>query len=192
MNIEKKELWERLENEPERAYRAFETFLLLPSGERTLLAAYRSYVGNPEAAKPSDTWSGWSSEYAWRERALAFDDHMTSKRHAAYARGMQEEAEEQGAAVERTRHRLNEMLAHGYTKTVDYFENINWNDLRFQDAVSIIKLHLETAKEFSGAQGEGLRPEDDWNEVDDLAVERVLRDLQEDQEGKGSEDAESG
>jgi hypothetical protein len=28
-----------LENEPERAYRAFECFLSLPSGERTLLEA---------------------------------------------------------------------------------------------------------------------------------------------------------
>src|SRR5215218_5648624 len=68
MDIQKRELWDRLENEPERAYRAFESFLNLPSGERTLLGAYRRHVGNPEAAKPSDTWSGWSSSFAWRER----------------------------------------------------------------------------------------------------------------------------
>ena len=59
MDIEKEgELWDRLENEPERAYRAFEVFLNLPGGERTLLGAYRRHVGNPDAAKPSDTWSG--------------------------------------------------------------------------------------------------------------------------------------
>ena len=63
MDTEKKELWDRLENEPERAYRAFETYLALPSGERTILEAYRSYVGNPRATKPSDTWSGWSSRF---------------------------------------------------------------------------------------------------------------------------------
>ena len=65
MDTEKsRELWDRLDNEAERAHRAFECFMSLPSGERTLLAAYRRHVGNPEAAKPSDTWSGWSSTFA--------------------------------------------------------------------------------------------------------------------------------
>jgi hypothetical protein len=41
MDTEKPELWERLENESERAYRAFEAFLRLPGRERTLLEAYR-------------------------------------------------------------------------------------------------------------------------------------------------------
>jgi hypothetical protein len=48
----KKELWVRLENEPERAYRAFESYRSLPRGERTLIEAYRQHVGNPHAAKP--------------------------------------------------------------------------------------------------------------------------------------------
>ena len=55
VDTEKRELWDRLENEPERAYRAFESYLALASGERTILEAYRSYVGNPQAVKPSDT-----------------------------------------------------------------------------------------------------------------------------------------
>ena len=58
MDTQKRELWDRLENEPERAYSAFGSFLNLPSSQRTLLAAYRRHVGNPGAAKPSDTWSG--------------------------------------------------------------------------------------------------------------------------------------
>ncbi len=63
MDIEKsnEQLWHRLENKPERAYRAFESYRNLPSGERTLIEAYRHHVGNPDAAKPSDTWSRWSS-----------------------------------------------------------------------------------------------------------------------------------
>jgi hypothetical protein len=84
MDIQKRELWDRLENEPERAYRAFECFLSLPSNERTLLAAYRQHVGNPEAVKPSDTWSKWASQFAWRERAAAYDDHLASLRREAY------------------------------------------------------------------------------------------------------------
>src|SRR3712207_3222332 len=63
MDSEKKsrELWDRLENEPERAYRAFEVYRNLPSGQSTLIPAYRQHVGNPDAAKPSDTWSRWST-----------------------------------------------------------------------------------------------------------------------------------
>jgi hypothetical protein len=57
MDIEKKkELWNRLENESERAYRAFESYRNLPSSERVLIGAYRQHVGNRHAAKPSDTW----------------------------------------------------------------------------------------------------------------------------------------
>ena len=64
MDIQKRELWDRLENEPARAFRAFESFLSLPSGERTLLGAYRRHVDNAHALKPSDTWSGWSNAFA--------------------------------------------------------------------------------------------------------------------------------
>ena len=52
-----KELWDRLQNEPERAYPAFESFLSLPSRERTLLGAYRVHVGNPRAANTRRTWT---------------------------------------------------------------------------------------------------------------------------------------
>ena len=75
---ESRELWDRLEKEPQRAYTAFEVFLSQPSAERTLLAAYRHHVGNPEAVKPSDTWSRRSSQFAWRERAAAYDAHIVS------------------------------------------------------------------------------------------------------------------
>ena len=89
----KKELWDRLENEPERAYRAFESYLNLPSGRRSLLDAYRHHVGNPAVIKPSDTFNGWSRRFAWRERTRAHDDHMASLRREAYERVIEEEAE---------------------------------------------------------------------------------------------------
>jgi hypothetical protein len=69
MNTEKRELWDRLDNESERAHRAFQTFLSLPSDDRTVIEAYRGHVGNPQAAKPSDTWTRWSRDFAWAERA---------------------------------------------------------------------------------------------------------------------------
>src|SRR5215204_627568 len=105
MDTQKRELRDRLENESDRAYRAFESFLSLPSGERTLLGAYRRHVGNPDAAKPSDTWNGWSSGFAWRERAAAYDDHLASVRRVAYERAIEEEAARQACEVEKVRGR---------------------------------------------------------------------------------------
>src|SRR5918995_6787394 len=120
MDIERKgELWDRLENEPERAYRAFECFLGLPGGERTLLEAYRRHVGNPDAAKLSDTWSGWSSSFAWRERAAAYDDHLAVLRREAYERAVEEEAARQAREVERARGRSNELMTMAYVQAAE-------------------------------------------------------------------------
>src|SRR5918998_6902344 len=131
MDIEKKgELWDRLENEPERAYRAFECFLGLPGGERTLLETYRRHVGNPVAAKPSDTWSGWSSAFAWRERAAAYDDHLASVRRGAYERAVEEEAARQALEVEKARGRYNELMTLGYERAVEWLEEAQRSDLR--------------------------------------------------------------
>ena len=71
-----KELWDRLENEPHRAYWAFESCLRAPSGERSVVEAYTVHVGIPDAVEPSETWAGWSREFAWRERAVAYDDQV--------------------------------------------------------------------------------------------------------------------
>src|SRR5215203_6834609 len=136
METEKRELWDRLGNEPERAYRAFESFLSLPSGERTLLGAYRRHVGNPEAAKPSDTWSGWSSTFAWRERTAAYDDHLASVRRGAYEKAVEEEAERQAREVETARGRSNELMRLGYERAAEWLENAQPADLRAQDVLA--------------------------------------------------------
>jgi hypothetical protein len=107
MDTQNGELWDRLENEPERAYRAFESFLALPGGKRTLLEAYRQHVGNPDAVKPSDTWSGWSNTFAWRERAAAYDDHLASLRRDTYEQVIKEQAKRQAREIEKTRYRYN-------------------------------------------------------------------------------------
>src|SRR5215217_2562011 len=130
MDIQKRELWDRLENESDRAYRAFECFLNLPSGERTLLGAYRRHVGNPDAAKPSDTWSGWSSSFAWRERAAAYDDHLASVRREAYERAIEEEAARQAREVEKTRGRMNELMTLSYVRAMEWLEDVERSDLR--------------------------------------------------------------
>src|SRR5215211_139512 len=143
MDIQKKELWERLENEPERAYRAFECFLSLPSGERTLLRAYRQHVGNPDAVKPSDTWSGWSSQFAWRERAAAYDDHLASLRREAYERAIEEEAAREAREVGKVRGRYNELMTLAYRRAMEWLESAQPSDLRAQDVLKIVGLHAD-------------------------------------------------
>ena len=150
MDIQKRELWDRLENEPERAYRAFECFLSLPCGERTLLGAYRRHVSNPDAVKPSDMWSGWSSQFAWRERAAAYDDHIASVRREAHERVIEEEAERQAREVERMRGRLNELTTVAYQRALECLEDDDWvrENLRAQDMIRIMGLHLDAVKAF--------------------------------------------
>jgi len=187
----KDEVWDRLENEPERAHRAFESFSALPSGERTLLEAYRRHVGNPDAAKPSDTWSGWSNTFAWRERAAAYDDHLASVRREAYERAVEEEAERQAREIERVRGRYNELMTHAYVQAAEWLENAQPSDLRAQDVIKIIGLHQDYLKTFEVDQESTW--EGGWTEEDDAYFDEIVKkvdalgDLEhpEDKEGKG-------
>src|SRR5215208_3960186 len=173
MDIQKKELWDRLENEPERAYRAFECFLSLPSGERTLLEAYRRHVGNPDVIKPSDTYSGWSRRFAWRERAAAYDEHLASVRRKAYERVIEKEAERQAREVEKIRSRYNELMTMAYVQAAEWLENAQPSDLRAQDVLKIIGLHLDYVKAFHVDRES--KDEDDWTEEDEAAAEQITR-----------------
>jgi hypothetical protein len=174
MDIQKKELWERLENEPERAHRAFECFLSLPSGERTLLEAYRRRVGNP-AAKPSDTWSGWSNTFAWRERAAAYDDHLASLRREAHEKVIEEEAARQAREVEKARGRYNELMTMAYVQAAEWLENAQPSDIRAQDVMRIIGLHLDYVKAFEVVRES--TGEDDWTEADEAAAEQIVKEV---------------
>lgn len=96
-------VWQRLEPETDRANDGFRTFLSLPSSDRTLVAAYRSYVGNPNASKVSDAWNEWARRYAWKERARALDAHIDPVRRDAMEKAVEEQAAEQARQAERTR-----------------------------------------------------------------------------------------
>jgi hypothetical protein len=191
MDTEQRELWDRLENESERAYRAFECFLSLPSGERTLLGAYRWHVGNPEAAKPSDTWSGWSNTFAWRERAAAYDDHLASVRREAYERVMEEEAEKQAREVEMARGRYNELMTLGYERAVEWLEEAERSDFRAQDVISIIRMNMD-AEKFFGAQESSAEAE--WTEEDEADVEWIVKEVDEledsEEDSSGSQESD--
>src|SRR5215208_735254 len=176
MDTEKRELWDRLENEPERAYRAFESFLSLPSSERTLLAAYRQHVDNPDVTKPSDTYSGWSRRFAWRERAAAYDDHLASLRRDAYERVIEEGAGRQAREVEKIRYRYNELMTMAYVQAAEWLENAQPSDLRGQDVMRIIGLHLDYVKAFEVDRES--TDEDDWSEEDLAAGEQIVKEIE--------------
>ena len=174
MDTQKRELWDRLENEPERAYRAFECFLSLPGRERTLLEAYRQHVGNPDAVKPSDTWSGWSNTFAWRERAAAYDDHIASLRREAHERVIEEEAERQAREVEKIRGRMNELLTVAHHRAMEALEDEDWvrDNLRSSDVIQIMRLHMDAVKAFSV---EPPKAEDDWTEEDEARMTDIIK-----------------
>jgi hypothetical protein len=176
MDIQERELWDRLANEPERAYRAFESFLSLPSNERTLLEAYRQHVRNPDAVKPSDTWSGWVKSFAWRERAAAYDDHLASVRFEAHEQVIKEDAARQAREVERTRYRYNELMTVGYMQAMEWLESAEKSDLRAQDVLGIIRLHMDAAKAFEVDRAS--KDEDDWSEEDLAAGEQIIKDIE--------------
>jgi len=178
MDIQNKEVWDRLENEPERAYRGFEAFLSLPGRERTLLEAYRQHVGNPDAMKPSDTWSRWSSQFAWRERAAAFDDHLSSVRREAYERAIEEQAAQQAREVEKTRGRFNELMTVAYMQAMEALEDKDWvrDNLRASDVIRIIGVHMDYLKIFD-TEPEST-DEDDWSEEDLAAGEQIIKEIE--------------
>jgi hypothetical protein len=187
MDIQKRELWDRLENEPERAYRAFESFLSLPSGERTLLGAYRQHVGNPDAVKPSDTWSRWSSQFAWRERAAAYDDHLASLRREAHEQVIKEQAERQAREVEKMRGRYNELMTLGYMLTMEALEDEDWvrDNLRASDVIKIIGLHMDALKALEVDRDP--RDIDDWDEA---ALEEIVKEVDDQTDLESSDDEE--
>jgi hypothetical protein len=175
MDTQKRELWDRLENEPERAYRAFESFLSLPSGERTLLEAYRQHVGNPDAAKPSDTWSGWSSSFAWRERAAVYDDHIARLRREAYEMAIEEETARQAREVEKIRGQCNEMLTLAHVRAMEFLEALDVSQMRMSDAIQFIRLQMDYLKAFP-VQSDP-RNEDEWTEEDEAELERIAKEV---------------
>jgi hypothetical protein len=184
MDTQDRELWDRLENEPRRAFEAFQTFMRLPSGDRTLIAAYRQHVGNPEAVKPSDTWVGWSREFAWRERAAAYDDHIARVHRDAYERAIEEDAERQDRQVERLRYQFSEMMTRTYEMAIENLEESEyWSNMRPQDVINIVRLHLDSIVKLGEMMPQdGGVVESDWNEEHVAELDRILSEIEAERE----------
>jgi hypothetical protein len=160
-----KELWDRLDGEPSRAYEAFRTYLSLPSGDRTMVTAYRQFVDNSAASKVSDAWNEWARRYTWKERSRAYDAHIDQIRRNAMEKAIEEEAAEQARQAERTRNHLNELMAVGYLRTIEFLEELDPSSMRFSDVAQVIRLHSDAVDKLD-SRDEG-RQVDDWIEDDD-------------------------
>lgn len=197
MDMEKKELWDRLENEPERAYRAFESYRTLPSAERTLIKAYRQHVGNPGAAKPSDTWSRWSREFAWAERARARDTHLDRISERSIETVIQQQAEEQARQLEVMRGRFSELMTIAYDRAIDFLESEDFvQQMRPQDVINIMKLHFEVTQKLGDTDTQAPDSVVDWSENEQRELDAILDELDaekahEEPEEGSSEDSET-
>ncbi|MFG0245696.1 MAG: hypothetical protein ACF8MF_06580 [Phycisphaerales bacterium JB052] len=79
--------WERLEDESEKAFLAFECYMDLPRGERTVRKAYVSYQkrlkGKDEPATVGipGYFGEWSANHDWLNRAVEFDSWKAKQIH---------------------------------------------------------------------------------------------------------------
>ncbi len=104
-----REEWERLTDEPSRAYGAFSAYRDLGRNERSIVQAYELVRGdavadrpNPNrtrARKPPTQWGVWSRTYRWVERAAAWDAHLDRlarrEQEVSHTRQIQEYQERQ-------------------------------------------------------------------------------------------------
>jgi hypothetical protein len=88
--------WEQRDDETERQFYAFTCFRDIPPFKRTIMAAYRTYTGEPDASQAPGWFCQLAKQFNWHERVREFDRYldrkMTEKRVDAYL----EKAEEQG------------------------------------------------------------------------------------------------
>ena len=192
MNTEesRQELWHRLNNESGRAYEAFKVFMYLPPAERTVMAAWREWTENPEAARPSPFFEGWARVYAWSDRARAHDHHIELIRERGMEKAIEEEAEFQSRQVEQVRFRYQELLSVAYERAMEWFEDSDWarSDLRASDVLKIIQLHGDAMEKLG--EPEAIAAEGDWDEedIEDEIGRQIVADVEAEAERRRSQE----
>ena len=78
-------LWERQAGETAKAYAAFLLYRDLPAVDRTIVAAVVEHrkLGGKASVR---NWETWASRYNWRERGLASDSDLASRRRERMAK----------------------------------------------------------------------------------------------------------
>ena len=174
------ELWDKLESESSRAFEAFKLFMYLPPAERSVAGAWREWTDNPEAGRPSPFFEGWAREYAWPERARAYDAHIERIRRRGMESAIEEEAAKQARQVERARGRFYELMTITYEKAIEYLEEDDFvTQLRPADVMQILKLHLETVHKLGDSEPEaaGSSATVDWSEDEQRELDAILDEI---------------
>lgn len=106
-NTEPAHEWDRLPDEPQRAYADFVQYLEL-GARRTFREAWRK-AGKGSKGHPSGSFNRASMKYRWRERALAYDAHLREQEEALWEARRHALLEEEWRAGEALRQRLEEL-----------------------------------------------------------------------------------
>ena len=79
-------LWDRQPGETAKAYAAFLLYRDLPAVDRTIVAAVVEHrkLGGKASVR---NWETWASRYNWRERGLASDSDLASRRRERMEKG---------------------------------------------------------------------------------------------------------
>jgi hypothetical protein len=79
-------------------------------------------------------------------------------------------------------------LTLGYVQAAEWLENAQPSDLRGQDVMRIIGLHLDAVKAFGVKEP---RAEDDWTEEDEARIDEIVKEIdaqaQNDELGEGED-----
>ncbi len=110
-----REAWERLEGEPSKAFAAFQVYLSMSRGERSIAAAYRQISGKPEAKGFPGYFGAWSGTWGWVERTSAYDDAQLALELKALEQQRIQARVDQARAGRKMREKGEELL----TKTED-------------------------------------------------------------------------
>jgi hypothetical protein len=175
-----KEPWDRRRDEPAKAYGAFEIYLNLPPGQRTLKAAYRLHTGNENAAGPSDNFKGWAKRHDWEERALACDDARARARFEGELRGIHDHWAEIAAQKERAHTQVIELTDLAYEKAKEiYAKELTKDNYSMGHAVQMSKFVLEIYKMLVDLEKlHAQRAENEWTEEDDRAIAEAIEALE--------------
>jgi hypothetical protein len=185
----KEQLWHRLDNESGRAYEAFKVYMFMSPAERSVAGAWREWAGNPEAARPSPFFEGWSRDYAWSERARAHDHHLELIRERAMEEAIKEEAANQARQAERVRGRFYELMAITYERAITYLEDDSFvEQLRPADVVQILRVHLETIQKLGDPASQAADSVVDLSEDELRELNRIVDEIEGEEAQEANED----
>jgi hypothetical protein len=157
-NISKKP-WERLREETPKQFEAFTLYRNLPPSSRSI-------------SKVAELWSesgatsrlrGWARENKWKERALAYDDHLDQILIISH----EEEVKRMVA-----RHAEEAKLFQ--SKVHERLENINPDDLKPQELIKWYETAVKIERLSLGVPTENIKQEQELKEVkDEITIEAL-------------------